>query len=163
MGCKKFKRIRSVDVGRPGHHRILIGVRDTAGPRGGHTEKIGGLRKYRTTTNVGPYTRSRPHKAHPNASYSLGKNPYHSLTEGWRIGAGEKVVNVTGHLRHFNAREIVRKDMLGIGVGLIDPSTLTKKQRMRIIQEQDKLSEEKRHKARERRDYAELVESGRAW
>ena len=48
MGCKrKFKRIRAKDVGRPGHHYIKVGVKKTKGPRGGRTEKIGKLRKYK--------------------------------------------------------------------------------------------------------------------
>lgn len=47
MGCKKFKRIRAVDVGRPGHHYIRIGVLRTRGPRGGRTKRIGRLRKYK--------------------------------------------------------------------------------------------------------------------
>ncbi|MEM4973491.1 MAG: hypothetical protein QXR87_07300 [Candidatus Hadarchaeales archaeon] len=48
MPCvRKYMRIRAVDVGRPGHHYILVGVKRTKGPRGGRTEKIGGLRKYK--------------------------------------------------------------------------------------------------------------------
>jgi len=46
MGCGKYKRIRAVDVGRPGHYYIKIGVRRREGKRGGATERIGGLRKY---------------------------------------------------------------------------------------------------------------------
>jgi len=49
MGCgKKYVRIRAKDVGRKGHHYIKIGVRRTKGVRGGKTEKIGKLRKYKT-------------------------------------------------------------------------------------------------------------------
>lgn len=51
MPCK-YKRIRAVDVGRRGHHYIKVGVRSSAGKRGGHTEAIGGLRVY-----VRPHTR----------------------------------------------------------------------------------------------------------
>lgn len=47
MGCKKYVRIRAKDVGRAGHHYIKVGVRRTLGPRGGKTERIGGLRKYK--------------------------------------------------------------------------------------------------------------------
>lgn len=47
MPCKKYKRIRAKDVGRPGHHYIRIGVRKTKGVRGGRTEKIGRLRRYK--------------------------------------------------------------------------------------------------------------------
>ena len=47
MGCGKYERIRAKDVGRPGHHYIKLGVRRTKGPRGGRTERIGGLRKYK--------------------------------------------------------------------------------------------------------------------
>lgn len=47
MGCKKYVRIRAVDVGRPGYHYIKIGVRRKKGKRGGRTERIGGLRKYK--------------------------------------------------------------------------------------------------------------------
>jgi hypothetical protein len=47
MGCKKYKHVRAVDVGRVGHHYIKIGVRDSTGPRGGKTEAIGGLRTYK--------------------------------------------------------------------------------------------------------------------
>jgi len=47
MPCrKKYKRIRAIDVGKPGHHFIKIGVKKTKGKRGGVTEMIGGLRKY---------------------------------------------------------------------------------------------------------------------
>lgn len=47
MPCNKYKRIRSVDVGRKGHHYIKIGVKKTKGKRGGTTEAIGGLRTYK--------------------------------------------------------------------------------------------------------------------
>ena len=48
MPCgKKYVRIRAKDVGRKGHHYIKIGVRRKAGKRGGHTERIGGLRRYK--------------------------------------------------------------------------------------------------------------------
>ena len=48
MPCKtKYERIRAKDVGRKGHHYILVGVRKKKGKRGGCTEKIGGLRKYK--------------------------------------------------------------------------------------------------------------------
>lgn len=48
MPCKdEYERIRTVDVGRPGHSKILVGVTGKKGPRGGTTEKIGGLRKYK--------------------------------------------------------------------------------------------------------------------
>ncbi len=47
MACKKYKRIRAKDVGRPGHHYIKVGVKRTKGVRGGTTERIGGLRKYK--------------------------------------------------------------------------------------------------------------------
>jgi len=48
MGCRKYRRIRAKDVGRPGHHYIRVGVKKGKGPRGGRTERIGGLRKYRS-------------------------------------------------------------------------------------------------------------------
>lgn len=48
MPCKKkYKRVRAVDVGRPGHHYLQIGIRSTRGPRGGLTEAIGGLKLYK--------------------------------------------------------------------------------------------------------------------
>ena len=48
MGCrKKYVRIRAKDVGRPGHHYIKVGVRRSKGRRGGRTERIGGLRRYK--------------------------------------------------------------------------------------------------------------------
>lgn len=48
MPCgKKYVRIRAKDVGRKGHHYIRIGVRRTKGPRGGRTERIGKLRRYK--------------------------------------------------------------------------------------------------------------------
>jgi len=49
LGCKrKYKRIRAKDVGRKGHHYIKVGVRKHGrGRRGGTTERIGGLRKYK--------------------------------------------------------------------------------------------------------------------
>jgi len=40
-------RVRAKDVGRKGHHYIKVGVRKTRGKRGGLTEKIGRLRKYK--------------------------------------------------------------------------------------------------------------------
>lgn len=50
MPCKKkYKRIRAVDVGRPGYHYIKIGVKNIPGARGGVTEVIGGLRSYKKT------------------------------------------------------------------------------------------------------------------
>jgi|GEM_PF-2533870 hypothetical protein len=49
MGCKRrYVRIRAKDVGRPGHHYIKVGVRRSRGVRGGRTERIGRLRKYKT-------------------------------------------------------------------------------------------------------------------
>jgi hypothetical protein len=45
MPCK-YVRVRAVDVGRKEHHYIKVGVRRAAGKRGGHTERIGGLRIY---------------------------------------------------------------------------------------------------------------------
>lgn len=45
MACKG--RIRSVDVGRAGHHYIKVKVTGSVGPRGGTTKIIGGLRKYK--------------------------------------------------------------------------------------------------------------------
>lgn len=47
MACGKYTRIRSKDVGRKGHHYIKVGVRKTKGSRGGKTEKIGKLRRYK--------------------------------------------------------------------------------------------------------------------
>lgn len=48
MPCrKKYVRVRSVDVGKPCKHYIKIGVRKGKGKRGGRTEIIGGLRKYK--------------------------------------------------------------------------------------------------------------------
>lgn len=48
MPCEKdFIRIRAKDVGRKGHHFIKIGVKRRPGPRGGRTQKIGKLRKYK--------------------------------------------------------------------------------------------------------------------
>lgn len=48
MPCvRKYIRIRAKDVGRPGHHYILVGIKKKKGPRGGRTEKIGLLRKYK--------------------------------------------------------------------------------------------------------------------
>lgn len=47
MPCRKYKRIRAVDVGRPEHHYIKIGVKKKKGKRGGTTEAIGGLREYK--------------------------------------------------------------------------------------------------------------------
>lgn len=47
MGCGKYLRIRAKDVGRPGHHYILVGIRKKKGPRGGRTKRISGLRKYK--------------------------------------------------------------------------------------------------------------------
>lgn len=44
---KKYLRIRSVDVGRRKHHYIKVGVRRKKGKRGGRSERIGGLRKYK--------------------------------------------------------------------------------------------------------------------
>lgn len=45
MGCKG--KIRSVDVGRAGHHYIKVKVPGSIGPRGGTTRIIGKLRKYK--------------------------------------------------------------------------------------------------------------------
>jgi len=47
MTKKKYVRVRAKDVGRPKKHYIKIGIRKTKGPRGGRTEKIGKLRKYK--------------------------------------------------------------------------------------------------------------------
>lgn len=48
MPCgKKYVRIRAKDVGRKGHHYIKVGVRKTKGARGGRTERIGKLRRYK--------------------------------------------------------------------------------------------------------------------
>lgn len=48
MPCKKkYKRIRAKDVGRTGFHYIKIGVKTKKGKRGGVTERIGGLIKYK--------------------------------------------------------------------------------------------------------------------
>lgn len=47
MPCGKYVRIRAKDVGRKGSHYIKIGVRKTTGKRGGRTEIINGLRKYK--------------------------------------------------------------------------------------------------------------------
>jgi len=47
MGCKKYIRIRAKDVGRKGKHYIRVGVRRKKGKRGGRTEKIGKLRRYK--------------------------------------------------------------------------------------------------------------------
>ena len=33
-------------MGRPGHHYLVVGVRGSAGPRGGHTQVVGGLRTF---------------------------------------------------------------------------------------------------------------------
>jgi len=58
MGCGKYKRIRAVDVGRPGHHYIKVGVRRGEGKRGGATERIGGLRKYKSNPG-NPYVHAK--------------------------------------------------------------------------------------------------------
>jgi hypothetical protein len=42
---KRYVRIRSKDVGRPGHHYIKIGVLPS-----GKTERIGGLRTYKSAS-----------------------------------------------------------------------------------------------------------------
>lgn len=42
MGCNKYTKVRSKDVGRPGHHYVKVGIK-----KGGGSEKIGGLRKYK--------------------------------------------------------------------------------------------------------------------
>jgi len=49
MGCgkKKYERIRSVDVGREGYHFLRVGIIGKKGKRGGTTEKIGKLKKYK--------------------------------------------------------------------------------------------------------------------
>lgn len=48
MPCKRrYIRIRAKDVGRPGYHYILVGIKKTKGARGGKTERIGGLRLYK--------------------------------------------------------------------------------------------------------------------
>lgn len=48
MPCgRKYIKIRSKDVGRPRRHYILVGVKRRKGPRGGRTERIGRLRKYK--------------------------------------------------------------------------------------------------------------------
>ena len=51
MPCKgtrrpRFKRVRAVDVGRPGHHYLVVGVRGSAGSHGGRTQVVGGLRTF---------------------------------------------------------------------------------------------------------------------
>lgn len=46
-GKKKYERIRAKDVGRKGHHYIKLGVKKKKGKRGGHTERIGKLKKYK--------------------------------------------------------------------------------------------------------------------
>jgi hypothetical protein len=43
----KYMRYRAVDVGSPGGHYIRIGVRRKKGKRGGRTERIGRLRRYK--------------------------------------------------------------------------------------------------------------------
>jgi len=47
MGCKKYKMIRTVDVGRKGHHYIKIGITRKEGRLGGRSERIGKLRLYK--------------------------------------------------------------------------------------------------------------------
>lgn len=48
MPCgRKYVRIRAKDVGRPGYHYILLGIKKKKGPRGGKTERIGGLKLYK--------------------------------------------------------------------------------------------------------------------
>lgn len=48
MPCsRKYVRIRAKDVGRPEYHYILLGIKKKKGPRGGKTEKIGGLKLYK--------------------------------------------------------------------------------------------------------------------
>lgn len=48
MPCKKkrFVRIRAVDVGRVGHHYLLIGIKKKKGKRGGRTAAIK-MKKYK--------------------------------------------------------------------------------------------------------------------
>ena len=46
MPCN-IKKIRSVDVGRKGHHYIKVGITGKIGKRGGTTKIIGKLRKYK--------------------------------------------------------------------------------------------------------------------
>ncbi len=46
-GKKAYIRIRAKDVGRKGHHYIRVGVRIKKGRHGGHTIRIGRLRKYK--------------------------------------------------------------------------------------------------------------------
>lgn len=43
----KYLGIRTIDVGRPGHHYIRVGIKRKNGKRGGRTERIGGLKKYK--------------------------------------------------------------------------------------------------------------------
>ena len=50
MARRKLLRIRTIDVGRRGHHYIKIGVYSKKGKRGGRTKSLGGLRKYKKTT-----------------------------------------------------------------------------------------------------------------
>lgn len=46
-GRKRFRRIRAVDVGRPGHHYIKIGIITKTGKRGGVSVRLGGLKLYK--------------------------------------------------------------------------------------------------------------------
>jgi len=59
MPCGKYKRIRAKDVGRPGHHYVKIGVRRGRGSRGGVTERIGGLRRYKSNPESDELRRMR--------------------------------------------------------------------------------------------------------
>lgn len=43
----KYLGIRTIDVGRPGHHYIRVGIKTKKGKRGGRTEMIGGLKKHK--------------------------------------------------------------------------------------------------------------------
>jgi hypothetical protein len=47
MPCKKAKRIRAVDVGKPGHHYIKVAITGEVGPRGGTTQAISDLIPYK--------------------------------------------------------------------------------------------------------------------
>ena len=63
MPCqRKYVRVRAKDVGRPGHHYIKIGVKRKKGPRGGQTEKIGRLRKYKSSKKSRSKKRKRRRK-----------------------------------------------------------------------------------------------------
>ena len=49
MACKKkYVRVRAKGVGKKGRHYVKVGVRRKKGKRGGRTERIGKLKKYKT-------------------------------------------------------------------------------------------------------------------